>query len=341
MRAVWLIIVSALALGFSGYYLQNHIEYNYHEPNIQALLQQKLQKGTLDKEINEALDKEAFDEAASLMELADRFGIELNGTTKERFEAENSTTKKFIRNAESFIDGFISGKAKDSSAIAGAVTSDFTLYGDLRDIYKEGSHYINNQSYNKFILGISMVGVALSATTVITFGASGALKGAASVLKLAKRQKYLTKGFSKTLERRLAKSVDTKALKELHFGSLQELKKSSHIIAKSVHLKPLKPILKDMRTIQKNSSVADSLQLLKYVDNAKDLKAVAKVTKRYKGASRGIFKVLGKQAIRMVKGGIKWGSRLLVAAATFILAAFGLLFGIFSTLFVVKKLFTK
>lgn len=341
MKRLLVILFSLLLFAMSANYLLSHIEYSYHEPNIKALLETKLQKGELDKRILQALKQNRYDEAQGYIRLAKTFNIDLNETTKQAFAKQSTTTKKLVRGAKNFIGGFFSGKGESGTAIAGAVTSDFTLYGDLRDIYREGSHYLANESYDRFILAISMVGVALSATTVITLGSSGALKGAASVLKLAKREKYLTKGFSRVLEQRLAKSVDTKALKSIHFRSIDEIKKSSRVIAKSVHLKPLKPLLKDIHTIQKNSSVADSLKLLKYVDNTKELKAVAKLTKRYKGATVGIFKLLGKRAIRLVKGSIKWSSKLLFAALSALFSVFAFLFGIFYNIFLIKKIFAK
>ncbi len=341
MRALWVVILSMVLFGLSLNYLNNHIVYSYHEPDIKALLDAKLYNGELDKRVLEALRQEHYEEAQGYVKLARTFNIDLNKSTMQAFSAEGTTAKKLLRETKSFLGGFFSGNGEDSSAVAGAVAADFTLYGDLRDIYKEGSRYLANESYNHFILAISMVGVALSATTVVTLGASSALKSAASVLKLAKRQKYLTKGFTSLLESRLAKSVDTKALKSIHLRSIEEVKKSGRVIAKSVDLKPLKPLLRDIRAMQKSSSVADTLKLLKYVENADELKAVAKLTKRYRGATVGVFKLLGKRAIRLVKGSIKWGGKLLFAVLSMVVSIIGLLLGLFSNLYLIKKIFLK
>ena len=53
--------------------------------------------------------------------------------------------------------------------------------------------------------------------------------------------------------------------------------------------------------VRKNTSVIDSIYLLKYVDNAEDLKSVNRLSKRFGIHTRGVFRLLGKTAIRGVK----------------------------------------
>ncbi len=320
----------SLAIFIFYSYLTKSISYKYKEPDIKQMVLAKSKDNYLDKKITNLIENKKYNEAKGYIELAKEFNITLLPTTKELIKKEFSTTKKLIRGTKSFFNGFISGKANSSSEVAGAITSDFTIYGDLRDITIEGKKYINNKPYDKLILGLSMAGLALSASTFVTFGSSQPLKVATSSLKLAKRQKYLTKGFSKTLANTLEKTIDFKALKRVKLSSLDELKQSSKIVKNSVKLKHIKPILKDINTIKKNTSITDTIYLMKYIDNTKDLKNIAKLSKRYKGATKGILKLFGKNIFRLVKVGIKWTTPLIISAIGLVLATIAFIFTLFS-----------
>ena len=311
-------------------YLTKGIKYQYKEPNVRQMVLAKTKNHYLDKKISQLIEQNKYDEAKAYINLSKEFNITLLPQTKELIKKEYSTSKKIIRGTKSFFNGFISGKANSTTEVAGAITSDFTIYGDLRDITLEGKKYINNEPYDKLILGLSMAGVALSATTLFTLGTSEALKVGTSSLKIAKRQKYLTKGFSKTLGDTLEKTIDFKALKRVKLGSLDELKQSSKIIKNSVKLKHPKPILKDLNSIKKSTSITDTIHLMKYVDNTKDLKNIAKLSKRYKGATRGILKLFGKNVFRLIKVGIKWTTPLIISAVGLALASITFIITLFS-----------
>ena len=326
-----LLVTFSILIAISYDYTKKSIAYKYKKPNIEQMVKAKLKNGFIDIQIQRAIKNKNFDEVQSYISLSKQFNIKLQPDTKELIKQNNTTTKKIKRSIKNFINGFLSGKAQNKTEVAGAITSDFTLYGDLRDINIQGQKYINNQPYDKLILGLSMVGLALSASEFITFGASSSLKIGTSALKIAKREKVLTKNFSKFLVKTFDKSINFKSLKNIKFSSLKEVKKSTKIIKNSVNLKQLKPIFKNLRTIKKSTSVADTVSLLKYVDNSKDLKAVAKLSKKYKSATKGIFKLLGKNTFRLVKSGIKWSKN-------FILSIMALLFSIYGFLLTITKI---
>jgi hypothetical protein len=311
-------------------YLISSVTFNYKKPDIKQLVLAKTKNNYLDKEIQQSLKAKNFSDAEVYINLAKEFNITLLPSTKELINKENTTVKKLSRGAKDFFSGFISGKAKSGTQMAGAITSDFTIYGDLRDVTIEGKKYIKDEPYDKFILALSMAGLALSATTIATFGSSSTLKAGVSTLKVAKREKFLTKGFSKNINEIIDKSVNLKALKSVKLGSIKELKASSKVIKNSVNLSHLKPVLKDLKTLENSTSLADSIHLLKYANSSKDLTKIAKVAKKYKKATRGIFKLFGKNIFRVVKAGIKWTTPLLISIAGLLLAIFAFISTLFS-----------
>lgn len=311
-------------------YLQKNLGYNYKRPNIEELVKAKVKNHYLDKKIQEAIRDKNFDEVEVYTNLARDFNITLLPQTKELIAKENTLTKKILRGTTNFVNGFIKGEAKNGAQMAGAITSDLTLYGDLRDITIEGKKYIEDKPYDKLILGLSLAGATLSATTFVTLGSSSSLKVGASTLKLAKREKYLTKSFSKSLSNLINKSIDYKALRSIKFTSIAELKQSPKIIKNSINLKPLKPIFKEIKTIKNSTSIADTVHLMKYVDNSSDLKALAKLSKRYKGSTRGILKLFGKNIFRTLKVTIKWTTPLLISIVGLIVSILGFIYVLFS-----------
>ncbi len=337
MKKLLALLIFASAMFIFYTYFKKSISYNYKEPNIEQLVKAKSQDNYLDKEIVAAIKAKKFDDAKVYEDLAKEFNITLLPQTKELIAKENTTAKKIKRGAKNFFNGFISGKANNGVEVAGAVASDFTIYGDLRDITVEGKKYIDDKPYDKLILGLSMAGLALSASQFVTLGSSSTLKVGASTLKVAKREKLLSKNFTKILSERVGKTVDFKALKRVKLGSISELKRSSKIIKNSVHLAPIKPIFKNLKTIEKSTSISDTIHLMKYVDNTKDLKNIAKLSKRYKGATRGLLKIFGKNIFRLVKVGVKWTTPLIISVAGFILSAFGFIYTLFSILFGKRK----
>jgi len=178
------------------------------------------------------------------------------------------------------------------------LVSDFTVVGDLRDVYKEGSKYLFGEKYNEFLLDISLIGLAITASTYISFGASAPVKTGEAILKSAYKSGKLTKGFIKILDSKLAKSVDLKLLKKVDFSSFGKMEKTTKAVLKSINPKPLKALLKTLGKIEKKTSISDTVKLLKYVKSEKDLSKVAKISSKYGKNTLGVFKVLGKNVLR-------------------------------------------
>lgn len=273
--------------------------------NIDKALKEKATKEYLEENIKKELTKNELEEAQALVDIASYLKVDINHSLINTLEDKKSSIDRFFKKSGDFFSGFFSGKVHNSASLAGSVSSDFTIVGDVRDIYKEGSKYLNNESYNRFILSLSLLGVGLSITTLSSFGASAPLKVATSTLKSAKRSRYLNPKFTLVLEKKLQKSVDLKTLKKIDLSSFKGIKNSRKIIAKSIHLKPIKSTFKNIAAIKKNTSTIDTLKILRYIDSEKELQKALKVTQKYKKNSYGVFKVLGKKTFKGAKFIIK------------------------------------
>ena len=256
---------------------------SYKTIDTDSLLKEKVTKTYLVKKIDTALKKDNLDDAKIYINLAKMLHITLPSSLYERYNKQDN----LLHDLKDLGHGFLTGDAKNSKQLAGAIASDFTVVGDIRDITKEGGKYLQNKPYDEFVLGISVVGVGLTLTTISSVGSTAPLKVGASVLKVAKRTGKLTKSFAKTIMTKLSKTYDKRLLKKMDF--------------KSINFEPIKPIFKNLNKIEKNTSYSDTLYLLKYIKDEKDLTKVTKLSQKYGKNTKAVLKVLGKSALKGAK----------------------------------------
>jgi len=323
-------LIFIIAIVLFGWAFKYTYQKELKEPNIDLELKQKATKDYLNSKIKEALANENIDDAKVYLNLAKYLKVPIDKELIAKIEKEDEPLESTLRGVKDFASGFVSGKSTNGASLGGSVVSDFTVVGDLRDVYKEGSKYLSGEKYNEFLLDISLIGLAITASTYISFGASAPVKTGEAILKSAYKSGKLTKGFIKILDSKLAKSVDLKLLKKVDFSSFGKMEKTTKAVLKSINPKPLKALLKTLGKIEKKTSISDTVKLLKYVKSEKDLSKVAKISSKYGKNTLGVFKVLGKNVLRAGKLVIKWTAKLLLNIAGFILSILGFLF---STIF--------
>jgi len=299
------------------------------EPDIAQELKIIATPNYLEIHIAQSLKNDDIEDAQRYANLAQYLHIDINKSLKDKIDEENSFISKSMRSTQQFTDGFITGKADSAIALSGCILSDFTLVGDARDMYQEGSKMIANEDYDKFTLSIATIGIALTATTYLSAGAEVPLRVGASVIKVAKKTGALSKNFIKIVSSKLSKAVDIKILKKVNLHSISDIKKSSSFIVKHIDFTSIKKLFTDISKITKNSgNEIDAIKLMKYADKPKDLNKVVKLSKKFKGNTLIVLKILGKGALKSGKMAIKYTSLLiakLIALAVSFFSFLGLL----------------
>jgi hypothetical protein len=331
-----LLFLIFLAFGISAYfYLPKTLLYQKVPPNLDKELRLKATKSYLETEIKNALKKNNIEDAQDFLNLANYLNIEINSTIKRQLQKKQQLLPKAIRNTKDFLSGFISGKSENKSELIGAIASDFTVVGDVRDIYTEGKKYLANENYNKITLYLSVIGLGLSGATIVSLGSAAPIKASASILKSANKSAKLTKNFSKVLTNKLEKSIDLKVLKQIDYSSLNSIKKGAKAFKNSINLKPISAILKDLQTIKKNSSTIETIKVLKYIESEQDLKKLVKISNKYKKNTKSVLKVLGKSAFRGAKIVVKKTTKYFLVLAGLIISIIG---GLISFILLIKSL---
>ena len=168
------------------------------------------------------------------LELAEAGGC--TGVEAEARRAWDSLSATFSR----CIDGVWTGRADDTAGLACAVASDLVIFGDVRDLTRQGLTWTRGEATDPVLIALSATGIAL--TLAPQFGAG------ASLFKVARR--------AGTLSERLADSIMTL----LRRGSFR----------------PLGGLLTDAGRISVKVGPAKATRALQYADSAEELADVAR-----------------------------------------------------------------
>ena len=107
----------------------------------------------IEENIEAALAAGDIDLAASFVELAREkniaLGDELSKRVREAVAEENSTSGI----AKRFAVGFVTGNSDDIASLSGTVAGDLIVWGDIRDVVREGKHLAMGEETDHLILG--------------------------------------------------------------------------------------------------------------------------------------------------------------------------------------------
>ncbi len=297
----------AFILAFERGYLDDYVDEDIIPagPFIQAELAATVSPEDLEVVINQALDTNAYEDALMYAEIAAYAGIPLSDETRTRIEDAGSLILRISRDTGSFFEGFLTGEGSDTAGFMGAITSDLTVVGDVRDISREGAKLVAGEDYSELILGLSVVGVAATGATVATGGGALPVKIGVSLMKIAKRTGALTTAFTRELGGIIRAAVNFPQLRKiLNTASLSDnatTRRAISAYASKVDFSRLTPVLDNMTTLQRNAGPAESVRLLARVETSNDLRRVAQMSGELGVKTRGIMTLTGKTSLRAFK----------------------------------------
>ena len=298
-----LLLVWLAGFVYAIYNIAEHWEYDIEAPDVESMLTNRIDAEKLKQSVEIALKAEEYDEARSLLALGQQYNHNIDYPAYNNYLQKHDTaTSRMSKQVTGFAGGFLSGKGEDASGVAGALAADFTVVGDLRDLSEQFGQYQQGQPVNQLITTLAGIGVGLTAVTIGTGGIAAPAKAGASTLKLAARMNRLTRSFRDELMRVGAKVFDWKQFLRLSKGA--DLTSISRVAKQAYNpqaARSLGALAEQANGIRKNTSVVDSIHLLKYVENTSDLKSVNRLSQRFGIHTRAVFVLLGKTAIRGVK----------------------------------------
>ena len=303
----WIVVIAGLAVG-ALFLIDPEISYVSND-TIRQEIRAQTSPEALDARINAALDRDDYDTAVMYADVADFAGITLSQETLDRIEREGAWAASTLRNARQFSRGFLTGEADSIPGLSGAVASDLTVIGDVRDLSTEGGKMLAGQDYNQLILGLSVVGVGLTGATIATGGATLTGRVGVSIVKIASKTGAMTLQFSRYLTRLVTDAVDFPALRQtlrsVDMGNPRATRAAVENYAASVRTAGLFPVLERVEDISRSTSPAESLRLMRYVDTGEDLEDMAQLSNRMGRRTRGVIEITGKTSLRAFRTTVK------------------------------------
>ena len=250
-------------------------------------LAQAFDRGVAEHEIIAALAAGDVDLAQSFVALAaDRnvpIDAALPGKIKE-VEAEQGTLPN---TAGRFVLGLWTGEPSDLASLAGTAFGDLFVFGDIRDAAREGTRYLTGQHYDPWILGLAGVGIAITAATYASLGATAPERVGLSVVKAARRTGRLNPA--------LAVRAAREAVKVEGAGAVVALAQNTG-------------------RIEAKAGSQAALDSLAVAREPQDVSRMARLAAAKGGTTRAIIKLLGRAAIVLTASALELATWLLWAA---------------------------
>jgi len=321
-RQLWGALVLSLALLGVMYYGGIEVPLDQDEA-VAREIREKITAPAIEDKIVAALDRGDVDEARLYAELATEYQRPIRTDLVERINAESEPGPAAQRNAMEFGVGFFSGEGTTVAGLAGAVTSDLTVVGDVRDLVHEGGLMVTGQEYDELMLGLATVGIAATGVTVATGGIGLPAKLGVSVFKVARKAGTLTAGLGASLGRALRNAIDFREVggvvrSAAVLDSAATRDAASRVIRRASS-GDLARMLGDARHIGDIAGPGETVRLLKYANSAEELSDLATMSSRFGRTTRGVVELTGRTSLRAFKQGVRIAAVLLENIWAFVL----------------------
>jgi hypothetical protein len=252
----------------------------------------------------------------------------LPAAVRARYERAVSPLGAALRAAGEFAEGAVTGEADSTGAIAGVVTSDFFVLGDVRDLTLQSMRWVNNEPVDPFILTISGVGLTLTAATVMTAGQAAPARAGASVLKAAKRSGQINPRLLRHFEDRLEAAVPQASLRRELGGLSRQADEFADVATpttgqadgvlgafqramRSDGMAALADDLTQVQAIAQRTSPGFAVKVLRTAEDATDLRRARQLVDAGGDRAAALTKHGGIKALRLAKTAVKWTNELM------------------------------
>jgi hypothetical protein len=265
------------------------------------------------REIEAALAAGDTDLAQSFTDLAADRQVVLDQSLTQRVKAATAEAATMRHKATSFARGLVTGEPDDMAALAGTALGDLFVFGDIRDVVREGYRYAAGEKVDQLVVGLAAAGIAITAGTYATFGAATPARAGVTFLKAARKTGALGSELAGDLGRMVRQvSAPAIAVRAARDGS------------KAERTGGLFKLAGDVGRIERAAGGRAALDGLKIAREPRDVTRVAKLAEKEGSRTRAILKVAGRGAIAL--------AALALDASTWLLGALFALFGFISAL---------
>jgi hypothetical protein len=256
--------------------------------------------------IEAALAANDADLANSFVELAREKDIFLADELSQRVSdavAEENSSSHF---AKRFASGLVTGNADDVASLSGTVAGDLFVFGDIRDVVREGKHLAMGEDTDRLVLGLAAAGLAVTAATYVSVGGVAPLRAGLTLVKDARKVGRLGEGLTQWAGRSARDMVDAPMLQNaVASGSAMRPGQTMTAIKAAFRAEKagaLVRLAKDVGRVSEKAGMRGALDTLRIAEGPKDVARAARLAEAKGGQTRAILKVLGRGALLLAAG---------------------------------------
>ena len=186
---------------------------------------------------------------------------------KAKVDAAEQDAARPSSKLASFARGFVTGKPEDVASAAGMLTGDLFVFGDVRDVVREGWRGMRGEEVDMLVLGLAGTGIAVTAGMYASAGLAAPARAGLSVVKAARRGGHLGAPLVRLLKVEKREGV-------VQFAS-------------------------NLGRVQSRTGMRGALDGLKIAEQPKDVAKLARLADVKGSKTRAIMKLLGRGAIAL------------------------------------------
>jgi hypothetical protein len=256
--------------------------------------------------IEAALAANDADLASSFVELASEKNIPLDDGLSQRVSAAVTEANSSAHFARGFASGLVTGNADDVASLSGTVAGDLFVFGDIRDVVREGKHLAMGEDTDRLVLGLAAAGLAVTAATYVSVGGVAPVRAGLTLVKDARKVGRLGEGLTEWAGRSARDMVDTPMLQQaVASGSVMrpgETMTAIRAAFRAEKVGALVRLAKDVGRVGEKAGMRAAQDTLKIAENPKDVARAARLAESRGGQTRAILKVLGRGALLLAAG---------------------------------------
>jgi hypothetical protein len=288
-------------------------------------------QGMVERQIEAALAANDADLADSFVDVAREKNIALDDGLLLRVTDAATEEKSTSHFAKRFATGLVTGNADDVASLSGTVAGDLFVFGDIRDVVREGKHLAMGEDTDRLVLGLAAAGLAVTAATYVSVGGVAPVRAGLTLVKDARKVGRLGEGLTEWAGRSAREMVDTPMLQQaVASGSVLRPGQTMTAIKAAFRAEKagaLVRLAKDVGRVSERAGIRAAQDTLKIAENPKDVARAARLAESKGGQTRAILKVLGRGALLLAAGAFNLTLWLFSA----LLALFGFLSSIKAT----------
>jgi ATP-dependent protease HslVU (ClpYQ) peptidase subunit len=280
------------------------------------------------EQIEAALAAGDADLAGSFAALAREKNIPLADELSRRVADAVTEENSSAHFARRFATGLVTGNADDVASLSGTVAGDLFVFGDIRDVVREGKHLAMGEDTDRLVLGLATVGLVVTAATYVSVGGAVPLRAGLTLVKDARKVGRLGEGLAEWAGRSARDVVDTPVLQRA-VASNSVLRPGETVSAIRTAFRAEKAgglvrLAKDVGRVAERAGTRTGLDTLKIAEGPKDVARAARLAEAKGGQTRAILKILGRGALLLATGAFN--------LTLWLFSALMALFGVLSTI---------